>query len=53
VMVFSGRDPVTARMWRCVDPQDAACAAALAAPVPDVCGLPSSLWQWTARYAFS
>ena len=51
VMVFSGRDPVMSRMWRCVDPHDAACAAALAAPAPDVCGIPRSSWQWTARYA--
>ncbi len=51
VMVFSGRDPVQARMWRCVDPDDTGCAAALAAPSPDVCGLPRGSWQWTARCA--
>ncbi len=51
VTVFLAQDPVSKRWWRCTDPGDQICQAALAAPVPDVCGLPREAWQWTRRSA--
>ena len=45
--IFAALDPVRQGLVACVDAEDAACAAALAQPLPDVCGLDRSAWQWT------
>lgn len=49
VTVFVSIDPVAQRWWRCVNPEDKVCRAALASLKPDVCGLPRNAWQWTRR----
>lgn len=49
VTVFLAEDPVARRWWRCVEPGDKVCEAALLAPMPHVCTLPREAWQWTRR----
>ncbi len=44
--VFAALDPLRQGLVTCVG-EDAACADALAQPVPAVCGLDRSAWRWT------
>lgn len=45
--IFAALDPLRQGLVACVSAEDAACAAALAQPLPDVCGLERSAWRWT------
>ena len=45
--IFAALDPLRQGHIACVSVEDAACAAALAQPLPDVCGLERGAWRWT------
>ena len=45
--IFAALDPLRQGLVACVSEENAACAAALAQPLPDVCGLERSAWRWT------
>jgi hypothetical protein len=44
--VFAALDPLREGLVTCTG-TDAACAARLAQPLPDVCGLERAAWRWT------